>query len=227
MGKVGRRCIRITFTDDELSYIREHYPTDAQCDIAQYLGVSPSIVARTARELGLKKEPGWSTVKFMGRYVRNYTHGGDHLMRNVSIIFLLFCLFGCSSPEAITVEKVRSEYVNKTDTVTKSDTVLVDNSTVIREVRPEDSLLLAQYGIRLREGERMLLFLQKQLEQEKSRSREVVHDTTLVRDTIPQIVPVEKELTWWQRQKIEFGELAMVIMAGLLCFMLVKYKLKR
>jgi hypothetical protein len=87
-------------------------------------------------------------------------------------------------------------------------------------------LLLAQYGIRLKDNERMLLFLQKQLEQEKSQSKEVVHDTTIVRDTIPQIVPVEKELTWWQAKKIEFGELAMLIMAGLLCFVVIKHKIK-
>ena len=37
---------------------------------------------------------------------------------------------------------------------------------------------------------------------------------------------VEKELTWWERKKIEFGELAMVVMAGLLCFVVIKSKLK-
>ena len=60
-----------------------------------------------------------------------------------------------------------------------------------------------------------------------------VHDTTYVatHDTIPQPYPVEvvkeveKELTWWQRQKIAFGELAMIMMAGLLVFVLIKFKI--
>jgi UDP-N-acetylglucosamine pyrophosphorylase len=60
-----------------------------------------------------------------------------------------------------------------------------------------------------------------------------IHDTTYIatHDTIPQPYPVEvvkeveKELTWWQRQKIAFGELAMIVMAGLLVFVLIKFKI--
>jgi hypothetical protein len=45
-------------------------------------------------------------------------------------------------------------------------------------------------------------------------------------DSIAVPYPVEKELTWWQEKKIEFGELAMLIMAGLLCFVLIRQKLR-
>jgi hypothetical protein len=44
-------------------------------------------------------------------------------------------------------------------------------------------------------------------------------------DSIAVPYPVEKELTWWERKKIEFGELAMVVMAGLLCFVVIKHKI--
>ena len=143
----------------------------------------------------------------------------------IVIVLLLMLLFDGCATKVVTVPEIHTEYIHNTDSVIIKDTLRTESNTVIREARPEDSLLLAQYGIRLRENEKMLLFMQKQLEQEKSESKEVVHDTTVVRDTIPQIVPVEKSLTWWQRQKIEFGELAMVIMVGLLCFVVIKHKL--
>lgn len=159
------------------------------------------------------------------RDVYSYKSCGMSLVGIIIVVILSLLLGGCA-PKVITVEKTHTEYVHSTDTVEIKDTVRTESNTIIREARPEDSLLLAQYGIRLKDNERMLLFLQKQLEQEKSQSKEVVHDTTIVRDTIPQIVPVEKELTWWQAKKIEFGELAMLIMAGLLCFVVIKHKIK-
>ena len=146
-------------------------------------------------------------------------------MKRYSLIFALFSLLlvGCS-PNVVTVEKTHTEYVHNTDTLTVKDTVRSNTNIIIREARPEDSLLLAQYGIRLRDNERMLLFLQKQLEQEKSESREVVHDTTIVRDTIPQIVTVEKELSWWDRQKIALEGMLKLLAVGFMFFVFIKLK---
>lgn len=146
-------------------------------------------------------------------------------MKRYYLIFALFSLLlvGCS-PNVVTVEKTHTEYVHNTDTLTIKDTVRSNTNTIIREARPEDSLLLAQYGIRLRDNERMLLLLQKQLEQEKSESREVVHDTTIVRDTIPQIVTVEKELSWWDRQKIALEGMLKLLAVGFLFFVFIKFK---
>jgi len=146
-------------------------------------------------------------------------------MKRFYLIFVLFSLLlvGCS-PNVVTVEKTHTEYVHNTDTLTIKDTVRSNTNTIIREARPEDSLLLAQYGIRLRDNERMLLFLQKQLEQEKSESREVVHDTTIVRDTIPQIVTVEKELSWLDRQKIALEGMLKLLAVGFLFFVFIKLK---
>lgn len=146
-------------------------------------------------------------------------------MKRYYLIFALFSLLfvGCS-PNVVTVEKTHTEYVHNTDTLTIKDTVRSNTNTIIREARPEDSLLLAQYGIRLKDNERMLLFLQKQLEQEKSESREVVHDTTIVRDTIPQIVTVEKELSWWDRQKIALEGMLKLLAVGFLFFVFIKLK---
>lgn len=53
-----------------------------------------------------------------------------------------------------------------------------------------------------------------------------VHDTIYKSrtDSIAVPYPVEKPLTWWQRQKVEFGEVAMAILVGLLVFMFVRFK---
>jgi hypothetical protein len=39
-------------------------------------------------------------------------------------------------------------------------------------------------------------------------------------------VEVEKPLSWWDEQKIEFGEVAMVLMVCLLVFVVLKFKFR-
>lgn len=141
----------------------------------------------------------------------------------IVVLLLSFLFTGCAT-RVVTVPEIHTEYVVRTDSFVKKDTVRTEKETIVREMTPEDSLMLAKYGIRLKENERMILFLQKELEREKSIQAVAVHDTILKTDSIPYKVEVEKPLTWWQRQKIEFGELAMLIMAGLLVFVLIKRK---
>lgn len=59
---------------EEERYLREHYPTESQCDIADYLGVSPGVVLKKVRELGLKKDSSWDRNAYNKRYTRNYVH---------------------------------------------------------------------------------------------------------------------------------------------------------
>ena len=66
---------KIIFTEVQLDYIREHYPHDAQCDIADYLGVSPGVIRATANRLGLKKSSDWSPLKYRNRIVKTYKNG--------------------------------------------------------------------------------------------------------------------------------------------------------
>ena len=113
----------------------------------------------------------------------------------ILIVFVLMCLMAllvsCKT-QYVPVETVRTEYINRTDTVHKTDTVTNERETVIREVNKGDSALLAKYGIQIKDNERMLLFLQRELDRERSKEREVQHDTTIVRDTIQVPYPVEK-----------------------------------
>ena len=129
----------------------------------------------------------------------------------ILIVFVLMCLMAllvsCKT-QYVPVETVRTEYINRTDTVHKTDTVTNERETVIREVNKGDSALLAKYGIQIKDNERMLLFLQRELDKERSREREVQHDTTIVRDTIQVPYPVEKK----QSAVDKFGDKIMLLM---------------
>ena len=68
----GRR--RIEFSVDQESYLREHYPVDALCDIADYFHVSPPVIKKKVNEMGLKKSEAWSASLYRNRIVKHYTH---------------------------------------------------------------------------------------------------------------------------------------------------------
>ena len=148
---------------------------------------------------------------------------GWYLILFAFIALSLICLTGCKT-QYVPIKEVRTEYIHSTDTVHKTDTVINTKETVIREVNDGDSAILAQYGIRLKDNERMILFLQRELEREKSQQTESRHDTVIQRDTIPVPYPVEKRLSWWQQQKQDFGEIMLVLLAIAAFCIFWKYK---
>ena len=50
---------RIFWNAQMLDYLRRHYPTTLNEELAGCLGVSKRTMIRKARELGLQKDPGW------------------------------------------------------------------------------------------------------------------------------------------------------------------------
>lgn len=139
-------------------------------------------------------------------------------------LFACFVLLfsGCQSVKYVPVETVRMEKESKTDTIIQKDTVRSEKETIIREARPEDSLMMAKLGIRLRENERLLILLQKEMSEQKSNAYESHRDTVLKTDSVAVPYPVEKELSWWQRQKIAFGEWVFGVMAVLLLVVIIR-----
>lgn len=139
-------------------------------------------------------------------------------------LFACFVLLfsGCQSVKYVPVETVRIERESKTDTVIQKDTVRSEKETIIREARPEDSLMMAKLGIRLRENERLLILLQKEMYEQKSNTYENHRDTVLKTDSVAVPYPVEKELSWWERQKIAFGEWVFGVMAVLLLVVIIR-----
>ena len=63
--KVGRivehqhYATRIFWNTSMLDYLRRHFPTTLNEELAECLGVSPRTMIRKARELGLEKDPKW------------------------------------------------------------------------------------------------------------------------------------------------------------------------
>jgi len=63
--KVGRivehhhYATRIFWNTEMLDYLRRHFPTTLNDELAGCLGVSPRTMIRKARELGLEKDPKW------------------------------------------------------------------------------------------------------------------------------------------------------------------------
>lgn len=113
----------------------------------------------------------------------------------VGVIMVLLSITSCRSIRYVPVESVRTEYINHTDTVTITDSIIHNKETIIREA---DSTTLARLGLQLKENERALLILQRELERQKSAHQEHRTDTIIVRDSVDVPVLVEKELTWYQ-----------------------------
>ena len=61
---------RIEWTEEMLSYLREHYPTESASDIADVVGCSTDTVIKKAHALGIQKDPSFTTAAFIGRYSR-------------------------------------------------------------------------------------------------------------------------------------------------------------
>ena len=128
----------------------------------------------------------------------------------VAVLLLLIALIcgGCSTTKYVPVETIKRDTVYQSKI--ERDSVYLHDSVYVKEWQKGDTIY--------RDRDRWYV---KYVEKE-------IHDTLYQSkvDSIAVPYPVEKELTWWEKKKIEFGELAMVVMAGLLCFVVIKSKLK-
>lgn len=68
----SRRARRI-WTKEELDFLKANFSFMSAIDIADHIGCSNTTVSNKARELGLKKNPGWSKNDYHNRYVGNYS----------------------------------------------------------------------------------------------------------------------------------------------------------
>ena len=142
------------------------------------------------------------------------------------IAMLVAVLFAGCSPRVVTVPEYHTEYVNRTDTFLRVDSFFNNTNTVIREANEGDSLLLAEYGIRLRDNERLLLLLRQELHRATSEHQEVHIDTFIKTDSIRVPYPVEKKLTRWQQMKVDLGEYVLVLLAVLAVLFIIRAKWK-
>ena len=142
------------------------------------------------------------------RDVYSYKSCGMSLFGIIIVVILSLLLSGCTTTKYIPVETIKTDTVYQAKI--KRDSVYLHDSVYVKEWQKGDTIF--------RDRDR---WHTKYVEKE-------IHDTLYQSrvDSIAVPYPVEKELTWWQAKKIEFGELAMLIMAGLLCFVVIKHKIK-
>ena len=120
----------------------------------------------------------------------------------LAMLIVLFFLTACS-PKTIYVPKVHTEYITRTDTFVKIDSVSV-----------KDSVYVTQKGDTVR--------IEKWHVQYRDRWREkVVRDTIMRTDTISVPYPVEKKLTMTERFDIWLNGICIVL--GLLLLFVVAW----
>ena len=114
-------------------------------------------------------------------------------------VWLAVMLSGCTSTRYVPVETVRTEYKDK-----------------IREVHTTDSVIDTRFVYV--KGDTVIDYRDRV----KWRDR-YVHDTcTVVKtDSIAVPYPVERELTWWQQTKMDFGGMALGAVVAALCVAVV------
>lgn len=143
------------------------------------------------------------------------------IMMGIICLFLLMFV-GCKNIEYVPVERVKTEYINRTDTVNKIDTLISEKETIIREA---DSSLVVKLGLQLKANEKAILILQRELEKQISKESEYKTGTVIKTDSIPVPYPVERKLTKWEQTKIAWGGeaiIAVVIVFFIIIWLIAK-----
>lgn len=137
-------------------------------------------------------------------------------------------LTSCTTTKVVTVPEVHEQHHWHTDSVHKTDSVIHDRQTTIREL---DSAAMAQYGIQLKQNEKAWMVSVAELRREVERLESMTADRDTVRDSIPVPYPVEKivpaELSWWQQARIHLANILLfgLVIVGII--LLGKWHLKK
>lgn len=147
----------------------------------------------------------------------------------ILLVLAVMLLCGCKSIQYVPVETVRTEIVHQTDTVKQTDSVKTEKETVIREARPEDSLMLAKLGIKLQSNERLLILLQKELSDTKKELEEKHNSDSVRVEYKDRPYPVEKQLTRWQSFCIDYGKIMLgsTVAGVIVIVLLIIYRRKK
>ena len=137
----------------------------------------------------------------------------------IEIVLLFFC--SCKELQYIPVETVKTEIVHVHDTVKQSDSVKTYMNTIIREARPEDSVMIAQLGVKLKDNERLLILLQKELQESKSTKSETHNKDSVRIDSIQVPYPVERKISKWETFCIDYGKVMIGCTVGAIFFFII------
>lgn len=117
-------------------------------------------------------------------------------------------LCSCKSTEYVPLPEYHTEIVHHWDTIKKTDTLRKETNTILREARPEDSAMIAQLGLQLKENERLLILTRQELKEQKSQAYESHGKDSVRVDSIPVPYHVEHKLNKWEQFKMDYGAIA-------------------
>ncbi len=141
-------------------------------------------------------------------------------MKKILFLFFVFMsLTGCKTVKFVPVPEYHTLYKTRVDTVHRWDSVRDIQWMTVREV---DSTQLAALGIQIKGLKNALLIERNKLLQQISNEKTHKVDTVMQRDSIPVPYPVEKQLTKWQRWKMDAGGWAMGVLAVLIILVIIK-----
>lgn len=126
------------------------------------------------------------------------------MKKNIAILLLFILISGCRSIQYVPVETVRIEYRDrfKIDSIIKYDSVYFD---------------------RYMKGDTAFIIKEKYKYLDKIK---IVHDSVFKTDSIPVTVIVEKQLSKWEKVKMDVGGWAIGV-ASCLLIILVIYIIRR
>lgn len=129
----------------------------------------------------------------------------------IAVLCMIMLLSGCKTTRYVPVERMRTEYKDRV--VAVHDTVR-DSVLVLNDVYRHDSVsvLSRDDTVYVESWHTLLQSIQLRNRAERSKA---AHDTLYVTrtDSVRVPVPVERKLTKWERVKMDFGTVAMVIAA--------------
>ena len=139
------------------------------------------------------------------------------------VVVLSLLLSSCKSIQYIPVETIKTEYKNHTDTFKQVDSIFSEKETIIREA---DSALVAKLGLQLKANERAILVLQRELERQVNKEMEHVTDTVIKTDSIQVPYPVERQLSKWEKIKMDTGGIAIGFCLGFVILIIIFFIVK-
>lgn len=141
----------------------------------------------------------------------------------IVILFLSAFFTSCKSIQYVPVETVRTEYKHTVDTIKQTDSIFSEKETIIREA---DSALVAKLGLQLKNNEKAILILKRELERQVSNKSEHHVDTVIKTDSVQVPYPVERKLSKWEETKMQAGGIAIAVCIAFVIMIIVGLVLK-
>lgn len=124
-------------------------------------------------------------------------------------VFALAMLFTSCSPKVIYVPEYHTEYKTKTDSVYLKDSVFLKDSVIIKQ--SGDTIFVDRWHN-----------IYKEVFKDK-----IIVDSIIKTDSIKVPYPVEKQLSKWQRAKVDWGGWAMFIVVIIILILFIYPRWKR